>query len=59
MTIHPDSLKPMAPGSYFCEHCQYRHNKGSIRYQDHWKFRQVEQAATSQPAPVKKARRHG
>lgn len=39
MTYHPDSFKQGAPASYYCSECKYRHNKGSIRYHDHWMWR--------------------
>ncbi len=39
MTIHPDSLKRDTPASYYCQECKYRHNKGSIRYHEHWAWR--------------------
>lgn len=39
MTIHPDSLKKGSPSSYYCTQCKYRHNRGSIRYHEHWAWR--------------------
>jgi len=39
MTYHPDSFKQGTPASYYCSECKYRHNKGSIRYHDHWMWR--------------------
>lgn len=48
MTHHPDSFKPQAPASYYCSECKYRHNKGSIRYHDHWRHR------TETPQALKK-----
>lgn len=49
MTYHPDSFKPQAPSSYYCSECKYRHNKGSIRYHDHWMWR------TATPEALKKS----
>lgn len=48
MTHHPDSFKPQALASYYCSECKYRHNKGSIRYHDHWMWR------TETPEALKK-----
>lgn len=55
MTIHPDSLKKGSPSSYYCTQCKYRHNRGSIRYHEHWAWRTETPEVLKRSKPAKQA----